>query len=271
MRSPSAILALGLAVIAPLLLFTAVVVWVLDDYRRGELEEEMRAMVRAASLSVDRELVRQLRPLELLGALSAAEVDNVHGLYGSLSDAQRTQPSWLAMGLIDARSNSFVFHTQYPLGVQPLPPPRLDPVTARVLSTRRAVIGGVLPPGGPPGRSALIMRAPVFKGNDIRYVISLALGLEGMASVLASHPVPESWVFAVIDPELIIAARSRDAAAFLGQRVTPTLEAQVLANREGCSSPRPRRATTPTPSSTAPPRPAGRWRWAPRSIWCRNG
>ncbi len=130
----------------------------------------------------------------------------------------------------------FVFHTQYPLGVQPLPPPRQDHITRAVVEGGRSVIGGVLPPVGPPGRPALILRAPIFAEDRVRYVLSLAVGLEGMAGVLKTRAVPADWTVAVIDPALLIAARSRDAAAFLGQRITPSLEGHLAANTDGLFS-----------------------------------
>lgn len=233
MRFPSSFVALGLAVVAPLLLFAAAMVWILDIRQQAELEDELHSLARSLSLNVDRELASQLRPLELLAALGQSHAATVPALYAEATAAAHSQGGWLAIGLVDADDNRFVFHTLYPLGVQPLPPPRLDHVTRKVAETGRSVIGGVLPPGGPPGRPALILRAPVFAEERVRYVLSLAVGLEGLDSVLRTRAVPPDWTVAIIDPTLLIAARSRDAAAYLGQRVTPSLERQLAGGGEG--------------------------------------
>lgn len=233
MRPLTSFLALGLAVTAPLLLFAAVMIWMLDDRQQAELEADLRGMAQSLSASVDRELASQIRPLELLTALCQAEVDNLPALYSQATAASHSQNGWLAMGLIGAESNRFLFHTHYPLGVQPLPPPRLDHVTRKAVVTGRPVVGGVLPPGGPPGRSSLVLRSPIFADDQVRYVMSLAVGLEGLADVLKTRKLPGDWTVSVIDPAMLIAARSRDAAAYLGQRITPSLENYLTANERG--------------------------------------
>ncbi len=233
MRLPTSFMALGLAVIAPLLLFAAVMVWLLDERQQAELEADLRSMAQSLSASVDRELASQIRPLELLTALSQTEGDNLPALYAQATAAAHSQNGWLAMGLIGAESNRFVFHTHYPLGVQPLPPPRLDHVTRKAVTTGRSVVGGVLPPGGPPGRSSLVLRSPIFADDQVRYVLSLAVGLEGLADVLKTRSIPSNWTVAIIDPAMLIAARSRDAAAYLGQRITPSLEGYLTSGAKG--------------------------------------
>ncbi len=232
MRPFTSFLALGLAVLAPLLLFAAVMIWMLDLRQQAELETDLRSMAQSLSASVDRELASQIRPLELLTALCQAEVDNLPALYTHATTASHSQNGWLAMGLIEAETNRFVFHTHYPLGVQPLPPPRLDHVTRKAVTTGRSVVGGVLPPGGPPGRSSLVLRSPIFADDQVRYVMSLAVGLEGLADVLKTRKFPADWTVAVIDPAMLVAARTREAAAFLGQRVTPTMEAHLLSGNK---------------------------------------
>ncbi|WP_298369094.1 ATP-binding protein [Azospirillum sp.] len=233
MRPPTSFLALGLAVVAPLLLFAAVMVWLLDERQQAELEADLRSMAQSLSASVDRELASQIRPLELLTALSQTEGDNLPALYAQASAAAHSQNGWLAMGLIGAESNRFVFHTHYPLGVQPLPSPRLDHVTRKAVTTGRSVVGGVLPPGGSPGRSSLVLRSPIFADDQVRYVLSLAVGLEGLADVLKTRSIPSNWTVAIIDPAMLIAARSRDAAAYLGQRITPSLEGYLASGATG--------------------------------------
>ncbi|RTR24661.1 HAMP domain-containing histidine kinase [Azospirillum griseum] len=208
-------------------------IWMLDDRQQAELEADLRGMAQSLSASVDRELASQIRPLELLTALCQAEVDNLPALYSQATAASHSQNGWLAMGLIGAESNRFLFHTHYPLGVQPLPPPRLDHVTRKAVVTGRSVVGGVLPPGGPPGRSSLVLRSPIFADDQVRYVMSLAVGLEGLADVLKTRKLPGDWTVSVIDPAMLIAARSRDAAAYLGQRITPSLENYLTANERG--------------------------------------
>ena len=232
MRLPSSTLGLGLAVAAPLLLFLVVVVWVLDHKQQEEIEAELRDHARTLSLAVDRELVSQARPLELLAALGRAAADDLPTFQAQAIEAVQNQPGWLAVGLIEAETFTFLFHSQYPLNAA-LPPPRLDAVTKRVVDTKRTVVGGVLPPGGPPGRPALIIRAPVVEKTQVRHVLSLAVGLNSLEAVIRSSGLPEAWTVAAIDPALVIAARSRDAESYVGQRVTPSLEDLLARNRQG--------------------------------------
>jgi len=233
LRLPGSLLAIGVAVTTPLLLFGAVLVWQLDARERGKMEGELQSVAQSLSLAVDRELASQLRPLELLSALVQPSVGDLRALYDETTAAAHSQNGWLAMGLIDTDTGRFAFHTHYPLGVQPLPPPRQDEITRHVIESRRAAIGGVLPPGGPPGRPSLILRAPVLQydpaaeGDRVRYVLSLALGLEGLGGALQTRNTPPEWTVTVIDPSMLIAARSRDAATHLGQRVYTALEGRI--------------------------------------------
>ncbi|CBS86132.1 Sensor histidine kinase [Azospirillum lipoferum 4B] len=239
LRLPGSLLAIGVAVTTPLLLFGAVLVWQLDARERGKMEGELQSMAQSLSLAVDRELASQLRPLELLAALVQPNAGDLRTLYEETTAATQSQAGWLAMGLIDTDTGSFVFHTRYPLGVHPLPPPRLDEVTRQVIESRRAAIGGVLPPGGPPGRPSLILRAPILQfdpasaSDRVRYVLSLALGLDGLGGALQTRNTPSEWLVTVIDPALLIAARSRDAATHLGQRIYPSLESRIRTGSNG--------------------------------------
>ncbi|WP_345773895.1 sensor histidine kinase [Azospirillum endophyticum] len=220
---------------APLLLFGAVLVWQLDTRDRAETEDALQSVAQSLSLAVDRELASQLRPLELLASLLQPNADDPRTLYQETTTATHSQAGWLAMGLIDADTGRFLFHTHYPLGVQPLPPPRLDEITRQVVESRHATIGGVLPPGGPPGRPSLILRAPIIQydpvgqSDRVRYVLSLALGLEGLSGALRTRATPPEWTVTVIDPTMLIAARSHDAAAYLGQKVYAALETRIRA------------------------------------------
>ncbi|WP_114856925.1 sensor histidine kinase [Azospirillum brasilense] len=240
MRLPSSTLGLGLAAIAPLLLFLAVVVWILDLRQQDVLAAELAAQARSVMVAIDRELESKARPLELLAALSRGTVKDVALLKSEAVEAVRSQPGWLAMGLVTVEDMSFLFHTQYPLGAS-LPPPRLDDVTRQVAATRRTVVGGVLPPGGPPGRPALIVRAPVLDPDDpdgapIRHVLSLAVGLDGLDAVLRGSGIPAAWTVSVVDPALVIAARSHDPERHVGQRVRDKMVPRLMESNQGLFS-----------------------------------
>ncbi|WP_448207902.1 sensor histidine kinase [Azospirillum sp. sgz302134] len=234
MRLPSSTLGLGLATIAPLLLFLVIVVWVLDHKQQEELETELRGNARTLSLAIDRELESQARPLELLAALGRSTVNDLPVLQAHSIEAVQNQPGWLAVGLIEPATLKFLFHTQFPLGAD-LPPPRLDDITRRVVETGNTVVGGVLPPGGPPGRPALIIRAPIMEQKRVRHVLSLAVGLESLDAVVRAAGLPATWTVAAIDPSLTIAARTREAEIYVGQRVTPSIEELLTHNHHGLS------------------------------------
>ncbi|QCO14129.1 sensor histidine kinase [Azospirillum brasilense] len=240
MRLPSSTLGLGLAAIAPLLLFLAVVVWILDLRQQDVLAAELAAQARTVMVAIDRELESKARPLELLASLSRKTVNDLALLKSEAAEAVRSQPGWLAMGLVTVEDMSFLFHTQYTLGAS-LPPPRLDDVTRQVAATRRTVVGGVLPPGGPPGRPALIVRAPVLdpddpEGTPIRHVLSLAVGLDGLDAVLRGSGIPAAWTVSVVDPAMVIAARSHDPDRHVGQRVRDSMVPRLTGQNPGLFS-----------------------------------
>ncbi len=240
LRLPSSTLGLGLAAIAPLLVFLVVVVWILDLRQQDVLAAELAAQARSVMVAIDRDLESKARPLELLAALSRKTVNDLALLKSEAAEAVRSQPGWLAMGLVRVEDMSFLFHTQYPLGAS-LPPPRLDDVTRQAADLRRMVLGGVLPPGGPPGRPALIVRAPILDPGTpvdapVRHVLSLAVGLDGLDAVLRGSGIPAAWTVSVVDPAMVIAARSHDPDQHVGQRVRDMMVPRLMGQTPGLFS-----------------------------------
>lgn len=227
MRLSTSLIGLGIASIIPLLTFSVIAIWLFDRQQQAALDTELNGVTRSILVAVDRELANQVRPLELLAALPLPErhLDRVEALYGYAVRAVPAQEGWLAVGLIDPSGETFLFHSQRPLGTTDLPHPDMTELTRRAVATKRPVIGGVLARKGLPGGAGLIIRAPVMDGDRVAYVLSLAIKVRTFSEIITRQNLPASWVTAIIDPNRVIAGRSRDAERFVGQPVTDSLAA----------------------------------------------
>jgi hypothetical protein len=68
------------------------------------------------------------------------------------------------------------------------------------------------------------VEVPVFRnGSGAIYALSVTINPEQMAGILKDQNLPKGWVGAIFDNDGILFARSRAAATYVGQRVTPTL------------------------------------------------
>ena len=77
--------------------------------------------------------------------------------------------------------------------------------------------------------ATLPLSAPDLPPHQLRMVMSDAV----FSRILLAQEWPEGWVAAVLDPQLLIAGRSRDAQRFVGQPATASLQQALAAGQSG--------------------------------------
>ncbi len=115
---------------------------------------------------------------------------------------------------------------------QPLPQGGTPPALQRVFSERRAVLTDWFV-GPVTGRPTVAMGVPVRVGDEVRYSLNMGLPAARLSEFLTRQALPDGWLVALIDRSGRIVTRSREAARFMGQPITPDLAEALRQKREG--------------------------------------
>jgi diguanylate cyclase (GGDEF)-like protein len=186
-------------------------------------------LARRFAATLDRELAAiesGVRVLASAPALDGGDLAAFHALALGTVRGQRG-----AHYLLTDRDGRQLANTLRPYGT-PLPtgglPAELDAVFARRSAAVTDVFAGPLT-----GTPLVLVRVPVFHGDEVAYSLGIALAPERLDAVLASHPMPEGWVASVLDSSGTIVTRTRDAQRFVGQKAVPAVVQQIAQGQEG--------------------------------------
>ncbi len=194
--------AYGMAVVAPILIFSGLVVQRYIAVEYGQLEQQVLQTVRALKADVDRELGGVIVTLEALAASP------------SLASADYARFHSHASALVQQRSDRYIVLSD--AHGQPLVDTRVQwgepvPVTAgrtgareQVLRTRRPYVSDRLPE-----RSEFAVTVPVLRGGQVSGLLSLLLDPVRFSELLNSPRLPEGWNAALVDRRGNVVARSR--------------------------------------------------------------
>ena len=153
--------------------------------------------------------------LEALATSANLDVPDLRPFHAEAGRVLASQPGWLTVILADLDGWQ-VLSARLPFD---RPPIRVidTPSYEELLRTGRPVVGGISPPSPRTGARAIPLRVPVMRDGRLRFVLTAPLSAEGVERLLQGSGIPADWVAAVVDREGRIIARTRDAAAYVGQ------------------------------------------------------
>jgi signal transduction histidine kinase/ActR/RegA family two-component response regulator len=197
----------------------------LDDNRRV-LENRLADTARVDAAALDREFNGTIRVLETLAQSASLSFADLRSFLEESKRAVQTQRGWYAVILLTPDGQQRL-HTEVPFG-QPLPDAREPASLERLLLTRTPVVG-TLARSRRTGKYVFPVRVPVERDGQLLYVLTAVIEPASLASVIRTHlPETEEWTRAIVDPGLLIAARSRGGDQFVGRPVTGENRAFVL-------------------------------------------
>ncbi|MBI3636076.1 MAG: response regulator [Candidatus Rokubacteria bacterium] len=233
MKLRSHLLVLVLATIVP---FAGFAVWLVvqsHSQTRAATERGLLETARALMVAVDRELDASTAAL---GALATSE----HLATGDLKSFDRVaraalpaRGEWETIVLYEPDGRQLM-NLHRPFG-SPLPSAGNPGLVARVVETRAAAVSGLFL-GRVTGRQVVQVGVPVRRQADVAYVLCAVLGSQAFEAVLQQERLPDEFVATLIDQDYRIVVRTRRAADFVGQKVTPDLQAAMAATGEGTIS-----------------------------------
>ena len=209
------------AVLVPMVVFSALVMIAFGRQQRGAVERGAVDTARALMNALDENLRSTITTLDALATAPQLEVDDLHAFDAMARRALTSQPDWYDV-ILFAPDGYTLVDTQYQFGAarrRASEPASLE----TVIATRRAVVGDTV--RGPAGQYAVPVRVPVIRNDRVVYVLTAVVKPESFLNVLQRYPTDPEWLITAFDRRKMIVARTRNLAEFLGRSVSPEFAA----------------------------------------------
>ena len=218
-RDARSLLALPLIVVLPVLVFAVAAFSYLTGERQRALENGIVQTARHAIQTSDLLLQERISTLQALASLVTDRDLDAFSRQSAL--LLRSRPDWIRTTIRDAEGRLLASEGR-PGGPEPehLAEGSLDAGAGLVALVAR----------GTEGRPHLRVRLLVGGEGRHAFFVSAKLDLEPFSRALAGLAGPD-WTLAVLDPQGVIAGRSRDPSA-VGRQATPSLQAAIDAGGE---------------------------------------
>jgi two-component sensor histidine kinase len=179
-----------------------------------EIEQRLLRVAGALAENIDRELESAIITLQTLATSPLILQNDFAGFHAQASKALRREKAGIL--LIDQTMQQLL-NTRAAFG-EPLPKTS-DPETAhRVLATKQPQVSDLFM--GRVSRQPVVnVEVPVFDGNDVRYILIMALDAARFERILQDQQLEPQWITGVTDNKGIILARSERHAEFVGRQL----------------------------------------------------
>ncbi len=192
----------GLAVIAPVLLFSGIVLHSYVSVERAQLEQQGLQFVRALKASIDRELSGVILSLETLAASPSLDSGNYSEFHGHASRLLRMGSDQYIV-LTDASGQPLV-DTRVQWG-EALPASTKDnAIVLQVVRTKKPYVSDLLFEG-----SSFTITVPVMRNEEASGLITAALDPSIFSDLIEAAPLSSGWNAGIVDGRGRIVARTR--------------------------------------------------------------
>jgi two-component system, NarL family, sensor histidine kinase UhpB len=222
---------LVLAAAIPLLLFTGWVTYLnanqgLTAARIAAFEALDRVATRVTS-----ELSTQVEIAETLAASASLDESDLLMFYREAKRVKDARPLWETIELVDIEGNQ-VLNLLRPVGAE------LGATADRenfevVVRTGKPAIGGIGPIGPVSGRRLVALRAPVTRGDVLKYVLTVALVPDAVSSILRDAGAPSGWVGVIVDAKGNIVAQTIAEEFELGRPASASSQEAIARAPQG--------------------------------------
>ncbi|WP_283441901.1 sensor histidine kinase [Noviherbaspirillum suwonense] len=219
MKARAYLAVMALAVLVPIILFSAIALSMLMQAERATALRSLQETARATTLAVDRELsIAEARAQVLATATSLVDGD-FKAFHERASLANRGGKSWTV--LFDESGRQLV-NTLVPYGTE-LPRRGHPEYGHEVLRTGAMRVSNLLD-GTVAGGKVLAIEVPVvLDGGRQRYVLNQAFSPADLDAALRRNEVPANYIIGIFDRKGISIARSQRASELVGKPVRKEL------------------------------------------------
>ena len=220
----------GLAIVVPVLLYSAFVLHRYTQSVRTSNERRALETARALTADIDREITAIITTLETLATSRSLQYGDYADFYAQAKEALRSR-SWNVL-LIGANRQQLV-NTRVPWGT-PLPVSTAnEPDLLRIARESQQPYVSDLFQGTVAQRPIFSVSVPVRKGEEIPFTLVMSLEPDRLVEILAGESLPPGWLAAVADRKNINMARTRLAKQFLGRPIPAESVKQYGGRPEG--------------------------------------
>ncbi len=206
----------------PVVVFSGVIVLQLSSRMQDEAEQRLQRSAHTITWAFDREVDASMRTLHALAQSEHLDQGELDAFHAEALRVQRTQPSWLAVLLLDAKGQQLV-NSAMPWG-EPLPHANEPESLRRVLETRQPLVGDMAQ-GSRNRRWAFPIRVPVLREGQVIYVLSAVITPQALADIVKRLQSPDDekveFTRGIIDRHGTVAYRTREPERFIGASSTP--------------------------------------------------
>jgi len=229
MKIRTYLLVFALAMLLPMIAFSAIAVIAFDRQQRAAVERGGVETARALVNAVDRELSASLTTLQTLATARSLERGDLAMFQEDARRVLARQRSWITITLF-APTGRRVMDLATPPGAAQID--LVEPESFQtVLRTARPAIGRIT--AGPRGRQAFAVRVPVVRDGAVVSVLTGVIEPAAIAQILTTQQIPTDWVGTVFDSTRTVVARTRGIEAFIGRSVSPEFTQLLSTSQEG--------------------------------------
>ncbi|MDP3701475.1 MAG: diguanylate cyclase [Hylemonella sp.] len=214
--------------LAPALLFAVHLSYSNYQLHRERIYSESLSLARKVSAELDHEFAAIESGLRLLATSEHLSSGNLRQFHEQARQAVRSQIVYNYV-LTDAQGRQ-ILNTHLPFGA-PLPAQGTPPELARVFRERTTVLTDLFV-GPVVKRPVIAMGVPVLRDGQVVYSLNIGLDPAEIQRVVDRQSIPPDWLVVILDSSATIAARSREADQFVGEKAVPAVVAAILRDRE---------------------------------------
>lgn len=178
---------LVLCVIAPAIALAAAILYVSALQYRAALRHELQQSADLLAAEVDAELGRSVAALKVLAMSNTLQKGDLRGFHALATRTVRADPTWNNVQLVSTEGEQLV-NVRLPFGT-PLPPLNRPELPMQAVYKREAVVAD-LTMGVVAQRMLTPIYVPVFRGDEVVYVIAAAIEPPNWQSMLRSRLPP---------------------------------------------------------------------------------
>lgn len=207
----------AVALLTPILLFTFLLAQHLAEYEQRARETQLLSIARSLTADVDREISGVISTLKALSNSPSLQNGNLEAFYQqaklTLAPAKRNAV------LMDTSGRQLV-NTRLTWGAVLPYTQRDDTHFARMIAQSRQLNVSDLFVGTVSKEHLVSVSVPVFRGDDVAYVLVLSIPATDFLAILRQSQLPRDWFAAISDRKGMLIARSEAHEQLVGKRIS---------------------------------------------------
>lgn len=212
---------LTIALVVPILLFGAALLWRFAESERERLEGEGAYLAKTVANMVDRDITGIFASLDVLSTSAYLRAGDFEGFRGQAVELQQRQGIVTVLSRMDGQQ---LVNVRVPDGT-PLPKTALRWDEAMIASGRPFVTNFLI--GSVTGNKQVLAAMPIRQDGTLAYMLYLSVPLVRLQKLLADAEIPATYTTSIVDRNGTILARSARADEFVGKAASADLRANT--------------------------------------------